>query len=84
MAELVVLFCPGICLHCKKRLAIFASSAGMPLTKLSLAGNNLIMPGQEGKSLTFFYSLGTNQSFEDGIQGVQVVKIFEKVLSFTR
>ncbi len=28
-------------LHCKKRLAVFPSPAGMPLTKLSLAGNNL-------------------------------------------
>jgi hypothetical protein len=32
--------------HCKKRLAIFPSPAGMSLTKLSLAGNNLIIPGQ--------------------------------------
>jgi hypothetical protein len=31
----------------KKRLAIFPSPAGMSLTKLSLAGNNLILPGQE-------------------------------------
>jgi hypothetical protein len=30
-------------LHCKKRFAIFPSPAGMPLTKLSLDGNNLIM-----------------------------------------
>jgi hypothetical protein len=28
-----------------KRLSIFPSSAGMSLTKLSLAGNNLIFPG---------------------------------------
>jgi hypothetical protein len=35
-------------LHCKKRLAIFLSPAGMSLTKLSLAGNNLIIPGQGG------------------------------------
>ncbi len=27
-------------LHCKIRLAIFPSLAGMPLTKLSLAGKN--------------------------------------------
>ncbi len=33
--------------HCKKRLAIFSSPAGMSLTKISLAGNNLIIPGQE-------------------------------------
>ncbi len=32
--------------HCKKRLAVFPSPAGMSLTKLSLAGNNLIIPGQ--------------------------------------
>ncbi len=37
--------------HCKKRLAIFPSPAGMSLTKLSLAGN--ILAGKE-KSLTFF------------------------------
>jgi hypothetical protein len=30
----------------KKWLLIFPSSAGMSLTKLSLAGNNLIIPGQ--------------------------------------
>ncbi len=34
-------------LHCKKRLATFPIPAGMSLTKLSLAGNNLIIPGQE-------------------------------------
>jgi hypothetical protein len=32
--------------HCKKRLRIFLSPAGMSLTQLSLAGNNLIFPGQ--------------------------------------
>ncbi len=37
---------PNVCLHCKKRLAIFPSSAGMSLSKLSLAGNNLIIPLQ--------------------------------------
>jgi hypothetical protein len=35
-------------LHCKKRLAIFPSPAGMSLTKLSLAGNILIILGQGG------------------------------------
>jgi hypothetical protein len=30
----------------KKRLTIFPSPAGMSLTKLSLAGINLIIPGQ--------------------------------------
>jgi hypothetical protein len=33
-------------LHCKKRFAVFPSPAGMPLTRLSLAGNNLILPAQ--------------------------------------
>ncbi len=35
--------------HCKKKLACFPSPAGMSLTKLSLAGNDL----ETGKSLTF-------------------------------
>jgi hypothetical protein len=30
----------------KKRLAVFLFPAGMSLTKLSLAGNNLIIPGE--------------------------------------
>ncbi len=30
----------------KKRLPVFPSPAGMSLTKLALAGNNLIIPGQ--------------------------------------
>jgi hypothetical protein len=33
-------------LHCKKRLAVFPSPGGMSLTKLSLAGNDLIISGQ--------------------------------------
>jgi hypothetical protein len=33
-------------IHCKKGLAVFPSPAGMSLTKLSLAGNNSIFPGQ--------------------------------------
>jgi hypothetical protein len=33
-------------LHCKKRLAVFPSPAGMPLTKLSLAENNQIISWQ--------------------------------------
>jgi hypothetical protein len=32
--------------HCKKRFAIFPPTAGMLLTKLSLDGKNLIIPGQ--------------------------------------
>jgi hypothetical protein len=34
-------------IHCKKRLAIFLSPAGTSRTKLSLPGNNLIIPGQD-------------------------------------
>jgi hypothetical protein len=33
-------------IHCKKRLAVFPSPAGMSLRKLSLAGNSLIIPLQ--------------------------------------
>jgi hypothetical protein len=33
-------------IHCKKRFAIFPSLARMSLTKLSLAGNNLVIPVQ--------------------------------------
>jgi hypothetical protein len=33
--------------HCKKRLSIFPSPAGMSLTKLSLVGNNLIFQARE-------------------------------------
>ncbi len=33
-------------IHCKKMLSIFPSPAGMSCTKLSLAGNNLVIPGQ--------------------------------------
>ncbi len=32
-------------IHCKKRLAVFPSQAGMSLTKLSLGGNNKLFPG---------------------------------------
>jgi uncharacterized membrane protein len=51
-------------LHCKKRLTISPSPAGMSLTNLFLAGNNLILCVWlvtswlvKGKSLTFFYSV---------------------------
>jgi hypothetical protein len=55
-------------LHCKKRLAVFLSPAGMSLTKLSVAGKyfNYSRPGRvwsvtsclgTGKPLTFFYSV---------------------------
>jgi len=52
-------------IHCKKSLSIFPSPAGMSLTKLSLTGKKLIIPGQgelwsvtprlgTGKSINFF------------------------------
>ncbi len=55
-------------IHCKKRLAIFLSPAGMSLIKLSLAGNYWIFPDQgefgkwhlgwgREKPLTFFCSV---------------------------
>jgi hypothetical protein len=37
---------PLLHMHCKKRLAIFPSPAGMSLTKLSLIRNNFIFPAQ--------------------------------------
>jgi hypothetical protein len=33
-------------MHCVKKLAVFAPTAGMSLTELSLAMNNLIIPRQ--------------------------------------
>ncbi len=55
------------CIHCKKRLAIFLSPAGMPLTKLSLAGKNYIIlsqgefgydiPAGEGKIAKLFFTV---------------------------
>ncbi len=49
--------------HCKKRLMTFLSPAGMSPTKLSLAGNNLIFPGQgelglvTGKMANLFFTV---------------------------
>jgi len=43
--------------HYKKRLSFFPSPTGMLLTKLSLAGNNLIIPAGEGKNDNLFYSV---------------------------
>jgi hypothetical protein len=43
LARLALLPSP---IHCKKRLAVFPSTAGMPLIKLSLDGINLIIPSQ--------------------------------------
>jgi hypothetical protein len=43
----VLRFLAGVVnIHCKKRVAVFPSPAGMPLTILSLAGNNFNIPGQ--------------------------------------
>ncbi len=44
--QLCELFPPTEYTHWKKRLAVFPSPAKMSLTKLSLGGNNLIIPGQ--------------------------------------
>jgi hypothetical protein len=38
--------CDFLPLHCKRSFSIFPSPAGRSLTKLSLDGNNLIIPGQ--------------------------------------
>jgi hypothetical protein len=46
-----------VMIHCKKRLAIFPSSAGMSLTKLYLAGNNLIIPGTEDGKIANLFSV---------------------------
>ena len=64
-------------IHCKKRFSIFPSPAGMPLTKLSWAGNNLnysrtgrvlLVTSRlgTGKSLTFFYSVGQGPDLKYG------------------
>jgi len=50
--------------HCKKGVAVFPSPAGMSLTELSLAGNNLpnLVPGRFGQNksrnlVNFVYSV---------------------------
>jgi hypothetical protein len=53
-------------LHCKKRLSFFPSPAGMSLTKLSQAGNNLIILvsdnlAGDGKKENLFYSVPFRQ-----------------------
>ncbi len=57
--------------HRKKRLAIYASPAGMSLTKLSLAGNESFpaslvsaIAAGDGKSLTFVYSVAPLQRMQ--------------------
>jgi hypothetical protein len=50
----------ALSLHCKKRLALFLSPAGMSLTKLSLAGNNLKVPKCEifdRSDFHYFYTM---------------------------
>jgi hypothetical protein len=49
------------CIHCKKRLSFFPSPAGMSLTKLSLAGNNLIN-NSPGRVWLVTSRLGTEKS----------------------
>jgi hypothetical protein len=69
-------------LHCKKRLAIFLSPAGMPLTKLTLAGNiklfsarqclvSDIPPGGRENRLPFF-TVYLMFSFSYEFKGAQV------------
>jgi hypothetical protein len=50
------LFFGSTTLHCIKKLSFFPSPAGMSLTKLSLAGNNLIIPGQEEFVIEQFFN----------------------------
>jgi hypothetical protein len=68
--------------HCKKRLAIFPSIAGMSLTKLSpaWAGNNLIIPGQG--DLVIDIPVGTEKSLTFFLQCIfpEHYKIFSKVV----
>ena len=63
--ERKIAFPPCVGYTVKKRLAVFLSQGGMSLAKLSMTGNNLIIPGQgkvlyvtsrqeTGKPLTFF------------------------------
>ncbi len=69
-------------IHCRKRLTLFPSPAGMSLTKLSLVGNNLIIPAWErlfsdnpardGKIGNLFYSviLGRDLKLEHKCSGI--------------
>jgi hypothetical protein len=55
-------------LHCKKRLPIFPSPAGMSPTKLSLAGNireSLVsdIPAGDGKIGNLFYSIVVSKTY---------------------
>jgi hypothetical protein len=53
-------------LHLKNKLPIFPSPAGMPLTKLSLAGNNLFLPAME--SLVGDIPDGDGKNYSVGLQ----------------
>ncbi len=64
-----IFFCT---VHCKKKLAVFPSPAGMSLIKLFLGGNNLVFSRPErvwsvtsrletGKWLTLFYSVCSDE-----------------------
>jgi hypothetical protein len=50
-------------IHCKKRLTIFLSPAGMSLTKLSLDGNSWIIPVQRERSKTSWLGMVKWQTF---------------------
>ncbi len=75
--------------HCKKRLAGFPSPAGMSLTEFSLAGNNLINPGQgefgaglgtEKPPLTFFYSVSI-EDVDSSLMGTDRARTFKLLRS---
>jgi hypothetical protein len=50
-------------MHRKKRLGTFSSPAGMSLAKLSLGGNNLIVPAQEMYAANLFLPCAKKQWF---------------------
>jgi hypothetical protein len=72
----------------KKRLAGFPSPAGISLTKLSLAGNNLITPGQgefgarlgTEEPLTFFYSVSI-EDVDSSLKGTDRARTFRLLRS---
>ncbi len=50
-----------ITVHCKKGLTIFPTPAGKSITKLSLTGNNLIIPGQGRVLIVTYIPAGTGK-----------------------
>jgi hypothetical protein len=82
--NLIYFFSAPASLHCKKSVSNFPSPAGMSLIKLSLGGNNLIIPVQgeyvsdipdgEGKIDNLFYSVTgpCTQGGRDGVRGEHV------------